>query len=138
MDLEALQPEADRENHDLARGQLLVLARRKTARKVQWTPEQPTEWRPREVTNPESGLPFTEPSAWELIASLLESGHPLEEVVLRQPPGKKAYVMLVDLGPTCPALYIKLQLGNGKVICRSFHYSVRSESPRHKGEKPGE
>ena len=38
--------------------------------------------------------------------------------------------MHVELGPALPKLYIKLQLGSGKVIGRSFHYStVQEPSP---------
>ena len=31
--------------------------------------------------------------------------------------------MKIDLGRNVPRLYIKLQLGSGEVIGRSFHYS---------------
>ena len=34
--------------------------------------------------------------------------------------------MHIRLGPNEPLLYVKLQLGSGKVIGRSFHYSDRS------------
>ncbi|MCP4655336.1 MAG: hypothetical protein GY856_07950 [bacterium] len=86
-----------------------------------------------QVRDPASGESFTEAGAWHFIADLLESGHPIDEVVLRKPPGKLAYAMIVDLAPGQPALYVKLQLGSGKVIGRSFHYTevappqVRSE-----------
>ena len=60
--------------------------------------------------------------AWEFIADLLESGHPIEEVELHSPPGRKGYVMLVDAQQS-QAIYIKLQMGSGKIIGRSFHYS---------------
>ena len=31
--------------------------------------------------------------------------------------------MLIDLGSDVPDLYVKLQLGAGKIFGRSFHYS---------------
>ena len=33
--------------------------------------------------------------------------------------------MKIDLGQSVPKLYIKLQLGRGKIFGRSFHYSER-------------
>ena len=105
------------------RHELAVLARRKKARVVQWSSERPSDWRPSQVREPSTDMPYTEVGAWHLIADLLDRGHPLEEIVLCKPPGKRAYVMHVELEPGQPRLYIKLQLGNGKVIGRSFHYS---------------
>lgn len=48
----------------------------------------------------------------------------MEEIILDQPPGKKAYVVLAH-GWESEKIYIKLQLGSGQVIGRSFHLSVR-------------
>jgi hypothetical protein len=73
------------------------------------------------VVNPEDGQPFTEPAAWNLIAELLEGGEPMECVELAQPLGKTGYVLLPSLGGR--KVYIKFQLGGGKIIGRSFHYS---------------
>ena len=67
---------------------------------------------------------FTDPAAWELIAAKLEEGHPVEVVVLRKPKDKLGYVLKVDLGGGDPLIYIKLQVGSGKIIGRSFHYST--------------
>lgn len=108
------------------RDQLVSLVRR-GARTSEFTRERPTDWRPGEVPNPEGlVLPyFDEKSAWELIASKLESGHEVETVTLNQPPGKTGYVMQVNLNPGRPSLYVKLQLGSGVVIGRSFHESER-------------
>jgi hypothetical protein len=108
-----------------ARRELARMARRKDLRIVIWTRLRPSEWRPTEVNNPESGLPFTEVRAWEYIADLLDGGHFLEEVTLDQPPGELGYVMIVPLEPKMPDLYIKLQFVGGKVLGRSFHYSDR-------------
>ena len=33
--------------------------------------------------------------------------------------------MKIDLGRNVPKLYVKLQLGSGKIFGRSFHYSER-------------
>ena len=66
---------------------------------------------------------FDDQSAWELIASRLEDGQPVETVTLKQPPGRIGYVMKIDLNPGRPLLYVKLELGSGKVIGRSFHES---------------
>src|SRR5437867_572644 len=102
------------------RRQLAALARRPKCRTSAFTPERPTEWRPWEVKNPESGMVFTEAGAWEFIADCLESNHPIEQIVLEKPHGKAGYVMIVrSEAGRCP-IYIKLELGSGKVIGRSF------------------
>ena len=87
--------------------------------------ERPTDWRPQQVRNPHGELDthFTDTTAWELIATRLENGHPIEKVQLHKPRGAIGYVMKIDLEPNRPQLYIKLQLGSGKIIGRSFHYS---------------
>ena len=107
------------------RNQLVLLSRRSGARVTEHRPERPTDWRPGQVFNPEGILDsyFTDSSAWELIANKLENEHPVEVVELRKPPGAKGYVMKVDIESGKPQLYIKLQLGSGQVIGRSFHYS---------------
>lgn len=91
--------------------------------------ERPTDWRPGQVRNPNGRLDthFTDAAAWELIATLIDRGHPIEMVALNKPKGAKGYVMKVNLEPGQPQLYIKLQLGSGKIIGRSFHYSEQSE-----------
>jgi hypothetical protein len=45
----------------------------------------------------------------------------LEEVLLASPPGKTGYVVEAALNER--SLYVKVQLGAGKIIGRSFHYS---------------
>ena len=89
----------------------------------------PTDWRPRQVRNPSGILDthFTDAAAWEFIASKLEDGHPVDIVELRKPAGGTGYVMKIDIEPDQPQLYVKLQLGAGKIIGRSFHYSDRSD-----------
>ena len=122
-------PEGPESEHsgisDNIRQQLVVLARRSRARITEFRRDRPTEWRPQQVRNPEGVIAshFSDAEAWELIASLLERGHPVEVVELRHPPGATGYVMMVDLGVHDPPIYVKLQLGGGRIIGRSFHYS---------------
>src|SRR5690242_2069435 len=101
-------------------------ARAKHLRVHAWTREMPTHWNPTGVMNPVTGMVFTDVSAWEFIAALLEDGYPMSEVVLDQPPGAIGYVMIVPLADGTPDLYIKLHpYGGGRVYGRSFHYSER-------------
>ena len=112
---------------DSIRHQLVTLVRR-GARTTGFTRERPTDWRPGEVPNPNGLLLpyFDDDSAWELIASSLEDGHDVETITLDQPPDKRGYVMKIALSPGRPPLYVKLQLGRGEVIGRSFHESERT------------
>lgn len=110
---------------DSIRRELAVLARRKKARVTVWNPDAPNDWRPTQIKHPTTGGFFTVVGAWHLIADLLDGGHPLEEIILCKPPGKRAYVMHVELVVGQPKLYIKLELGSGKIIGRSFYYSYR-------------
>ena len=64
-------------------------------------------------------------AAWDLIASKLEEGHEVEAVQLREPPGRTGYVMKIELEAGKPMLYVKLELGSGRIFGRSFHYSER-------------
>ncbi len=114
---------------EATRHQLVVLARRKDARITGFSRDRPTDWRPGQVRNPTGLLDpyFTEAAAWELIASRIEDGHPLESVRLDKPPGTTGYVMKIDLAPGQLQLYVKLQLGSGKIIGPSFHYSERKD-----------
>ncbi len=107
------------------RKQLAILARKGKTRTTLFTNDRPTDWRPGQVRNPNGILDdyFTEAAAWEFIATNIESGHCVEVVELKKPAGAKGYVMKIDIEPEVPKLYIKLQLGSGKIIGRSFHYS---------------
>ena len=111
---------------DSIRHQLVTLVRR-GARATEFTRARPTDWRPGEVPNPNGLLLpyFDDDSAWELIASSLEDGHDVETIALDRPPGKTGYVMKIALDPKRPLLYVKLELGSGVVIGRSFHESER-------------
>jgi len=106
------------------RHQLVVLCRRKKARTSFWSVSCPTEWQPNTVTDPRSGSPFTDVGAWEFVADKLEVGLQLELVQLEKPPGSTGYVLKILLNGR--QLYVKLQLGSGTVIGRSFHYSKKS------------
>ncbi len=114
---------------DSIRKQLVILARRSKSRITTFSKEMPVDWRPSQVRNPDGVLDthFTDASAWELIATLIEKGHPIEQVKLHKPRGAKGYVMKIDLGADQAQLYVKLQLGSGKIIGRSFHYSKRND-----------
>ena len=87
----------------------------------------PTDGGTGQVRNPDGVLDthFTDATAWNLIAARIEEGHPIETVELHKAQGAKGYVMLIDIKAGRPLLYVKLQLGAGKVIGRSFHYSDR-------------
>ena len=109
------------------RRQLAALARSRHSRTV-GIPSRglPSDWRPYTVMNPESGLLFTEASAWNLLVQLLEEGHPILETTLDHPPGARGFVLLVDLEGSRQTLYVKVQLGANCVIGRSFHYSYEA------------
>ena len=108
------------------KSQLALLSRRSRARTTEFRVDRPTDWRPGTVFNPDGVLDthFTDAATWEFIATTIENGHPIEIVELQKPPGATGYVMKIDLQPNQPQLYIKLQLGAGKIIGRSFHYST--------------
>ncbi|BBD02447.1 hypothetical protein YGS_C2P0461 [Sphingobium sp. YG1] len=50
----------------------------------------------------------------------------METISLAKPAGKTGYVMIVE-GFGGEKIYIKLQLGSGQVIGRSFHISVNED-----------
>lgn len=106
------------------RREIARLARRKDMRFVPRSRKMPCRWQPTTVTNPEIGIPFNDITAWHYIAKLAEDGCKLEEKVLEQPSGDKAYVISVPLEANMPELYIKIQLRNGNIFGRSFHYST--------------
>lgn len=107
---------------DSTRQQLARLARLKKRRRI----HRPARWEPGRVRDPTSELDasFTEPGAWDLIASRLEDGHEVEVITLDNPRGKTGYVMKIELEPTAPRLYVKVQLDAGRIFGRSFHYST--------------
>ena len=115
---------------DATRRQLANLARQPRRRNAKFSRDRPTDWRPHQVRNPDASLGpphdvFTDPGAWELIASRLEHGQDVEAVKLLKPAGGTGYVMKIMLEDTRPLLYVKLQLRHGEILGRSFHYSER-------------
>jgi hypothetical protein len=104
---------------DEVRHQLITLCRRVRARQLGF----PRDWRPSQVTDPRSNMPFTEAGAWDFVAEMLEAGHFMDTLILDNPRGAKAYVLIVAQVVGVPSIYVKVQLGSGCVIGRSFHYS---------------
>jgi hypothetical protein len=70
-------------------------------------------------------MPFTDSSAWNYIADLLESDTPFCQVILRQPKGEVAYETLITPSPNSPKIYIKIQKRSGRIVGRSFHYDLK-------------
>ena len=117
----SLKRKTDLEN---VRLQLISLGSRRRTRTSVFTRQRPTDWRPSQVLDPHGdGQCFTDDGAWRYICDQLEEGHEFREVILNKPPGKSAYVMIFVLADDQPPLYVKLELGSGKVLGRSFHYS---------------
>ena len=102
------------------REELCRRCRDKRRRKVVFTADAPTVWHPHKTENPETGFCFSEPSAWELIAGLFESGHPFSKLELKKPRGAEAWVTKVeyDNGAT---IYIKVMPAGSVIFGRSFH-----------------
>jgi hypothetical protein len=88
----------------------------------------PCRWQPHTVENPETGLPFSDASAWELICKLIdECPETFVELVLDNPRGQIAFWTTTILKPSNVALYIKVQLVHGRARGRSFHISTEIE-----------
>lgn len=82
------------------------------------------DWRPTEVIDPNTGVPFTDASAWEFIADQLiaeSAQHDVNTVELSKPAGKAGYTMSIPTN--WEMIYFKVRMGIGKIIGRSFHYS---------------
>lgn len=101
---------------------LLMLARQEDKRDLDW----PHDWKPYEVNDPESGQPFTNESAWDLIVQWLESGVALIPRVQNRPqPGIIAYEMIACLSDGW-SVYVKIRPGKkDRIFGRSFHYDER-------------
>ena len=77
------------------------------------------------IENPETGLPFSEPSAWQLICKLVEERpESFRQVRLHKPVGQIAFETVFTL-PNDVRVYIKVQLFHGKAHGRSFHISTK-------------
>lgn len=86
----------------------------------------PSDWCPLKILNPEEppGYCFSEQSAWEFIASKLESGHVYQEKIMETPLGALSIVIEIQINGYNHPLYVKVQVGKAnKPIGRSFHIS---------------
>ena len=109
--------------HAEVRRQLIALIQ-KRRRTTEQTRERPARLRFREIRHPESGYFLDRRTVWHVIVQLLESNVPLEQINLRKPPGKKAWVFKARLTRDGPLIYVKLQIESGAtVVLRSFHRS---------------
>lgn len=80
-------------------------------------------WEPWCTTNLETGLPYSEQAAWELIATSLEDmSVEIKAKTLRNPPGAIGYEWLIRR-PGNSSLYVKIQIAvsGSSVLGRSFH-----------------
>jgi hypothetical protein len=85
----------------------------------------PCDWNPFVIENPDTGMPFSDASAWEMICRLLkESPEIFRSVRLQKPAGLEAFETVVEL-PSRVRVYIKVQLFQGKAHGRSFHISTK-------------
>ena len=107
---------------EIARENMLGLLRAKKTVN-EWSPSRPTDWRPNDVQHPIFGDYFSLNECWNFIENKLSEGHPIEIVSLEKPPGKRGYVMKVEATPRGRIIYIKLEIGTGGLVGRSFHYS---------------
>ena len=119
----------DTERHGVAvsddiKRQLILLAGSRRTRTSVFSPARPTHWEPANVRRPDSGEAFTPDGAWTFIAELLAGGVDVETIVLDKPPGRTGFVILCD-GWADEKIYIKLELGSGLVVGRSFHVSTK-------------
>lgn len=113
---------------DPRRAQLAQLCRQGKRRLV--ARQYPCDWHPGTVLNRLSGEVYTESAAFEAIARALEDpGIEVTALVLRTPPGKVAYEFCIPQGKDRPPIYVKVQLGMGCVLARSFHYSDFAVKP---------
>jgi hypothetical protein len=109
---------------DDIRRQLCRLAGSRRTRTSVFSAARPTHWEPVSVRRPDSGEAFTPDSAWTFVAELLANGVDVETIVLDKPPDRTGYVIVCD-GWAGEKIYIKLELGSGMVVGRSFHVSTK-------------
>ncbi len=95
----------------------------KRRRRATFTRRRPTDIRPAEFTNPETGYRLSRQGMWAEVVRLLETGVPLRRVALQQPAGEVAWDFVAELWPGQPTLYVKLQILGSTVRLRSFHTS---------------
>ena len=109
------------------RKRLVALAGSRRTRRVEFTPQSPSRWQPRQFTDPRSRQAFTDEGAWEYIVDHLNADVPIEEIVLDKPLGAKAYVVHLP-GANNANIYVKLQICGDHVKGRSFHETESARS----------
>jgi hypothetical protein len=115
---------------DQIRLEIAELGCHTSTRRNDWSATIPCDWAPTTVENPETGIPFSDDSAWRLICKLLESGYEFHPVDMRKPPGEVGYETKIQLRCDLPVVYIKVQLRHGKAWGRSFHNDLRKEGAK--------
>jgi hypothetical protein len=103
------------------RDELARLANSRRTRKLAYP--SALDWKPTTVVNPDSpdGLLFTPFDCWDFIVARLRD-EIVEIGVITMHDGKQGFVMKIPAQPH-GTIYIKLQIGCGCVVGRSFHYS---------------
>ena len=106
------------------RATLVRLCASRKTRRAEFTKAAPCRWQPRGLLHPSRPTEtFTDDSAWEFIRKHLTAGIEIVEIQLDHPPGKTGYVIKPGGCPPIETIYVKLQIGNGLVLGRSFHES---------------
>lgn len=88
--------------------------------------EDGVRWEPLTTVNPETGFPYSDGSAWNLIADSLEDPRTeIRDVVLDRPPGATGHEWLIRR-PGYSSLYVKIQPSKtGRLVLgRSFHLAL--------------
>lgn len=99
-------------------------ARDKRLRRFDFSREEPVVWKPTEVINPDSGICFTDITAWHFVANQVEGGCDIYKVEFRKPPGAVGYELRLPGAPGCPPIYVKFRLVVNGILGRSFHNST--------------
>lgn len=105
---------------DNIRQELLRLCKESRSRTSVFSREAPTHWVPWKLYDPETGEAFTVNGAWLFIERALANGCQLQTIELDRPKGKTGY-WFHGTDPFGTRIYVKLQLGSGLIIGRSFH-----------------
>lgn len=105
---------------DNIRQELLRLCKESRSRTSVFSRKAPTHWVPWELYDPQTGEAFTADGAWVFIERALADGCLLQSIELDRPKGKTGYWFHGE-DARGTRIYIKLQLGSGMIIGRSFH-----------------
>ena len=101
------------------REELVRLCSSTRTRNATFSPKAPTHWNASEARDAD-GQPLTPNGAWDAVHAELLSGCVLTAVELDKPPGKIGYTFHLTDGMG-QRIYVKLQIGSGVVLGRSFH-----------------